>query len=611
MQITLRWKILFLVVLGIFLWISCTHVGAQAQARMETKMKEVKELIPKWVEAGGDQRQIAPLGQKLEQAMKAGNPMMADEILDRILAIVKSPKSPLQSARSSQVKVKVYDAMGRPVPKDQLLPNMAEFIVTGVYPLDSDYNPIPFGVASAENGMVTLAASVPSPLLLHFFPRVEGFGQIKVYADNGGKGYVPPASGTWEIDLPLEAAKSRIAKTQEVVKSLPKSVFRKETLERLSSAERHLAEATKGKAVDAREVYRALNDALWAGEIATLDASREAIAKRGRRTDFRLGCSTNQYLEWGNAEKDRFKAIFNFATIPNFYLRGYEEVQGKPRPEGAERVLAALGQTGIEAKGHPLVYLIEPNFPSWLKGKDYKVMAEAMRTRVLRDVGRFKGRIKVWDIINEPHTPNQYYAQAQIVELTRIVADATKAADPAATRVVNINLPTGDYVVAPQVGPMVAKGMTQTPYQFLKALQDAGIEYDVIGIQMYYWGLDMMELSRLLDRYARFGKPMHISEIGISSATGVDKRSMFDKQDFSTLLGEWHRPWDENTQADWIEQFYTIAYAKPAVTAISWWEFADHDGSGWPFGGLLRRDFTPKESYLRLQNLLKSWGLRG
>jgi endo-1,4-beta-xylanase len=603
-----RWLIVVLVVLGLCLWIVGVRVLSGEHARLEAKMKQVKEVIPKWVEAGGDARAIAPLGQALDEALKAGNPVLAEEILDKILAIVQSSPTSPQGGRASQVRVKVYDASGRPIPREQLLPHMAEVMVTGVYPLDTAYNPLPFGVASVEDGIVFLAEPVSTPLLLHFFPRVEGFGQVKVYADNGGKGYVRSAPGVWEIDLPLEATKSRIAKTQAVVQSHPTQVFRKETLDRLAAAQRLLATATGGSTVESSAVYRALNDALWAGEMATLDVSREIIARRGRRAGFRLGCSVNGYRLWGQREKEQFKALFNFATLPHFFLRHYEEVQGTARPEGAEQILKWLAQAGIEAKGHPLVYLIEPNIPPWLRGKAYNTMAEAMRTRVVREVGHFKGRINVWDIINEPHLPNQHYTQEQIVELTRIAAEATKQANPAATRIVNINWPTGDYVVAPPARPLVAKGMAQTPYQYFKALQVAKVDYDIIGIQMYYWGLDMMEISRLLDRFAQFEKPIHITEIGISSAPGVDKRSLFNKQDLSVLLGEWHRPWDEAVQADWLEQFYTIAYSKPAVQAISWWEFSDHEGSGWPFGGLLQKNFTPKKSYARLQNLRKAWG---
>jgi hypothetical protein len=71
----------------------------------------------------------------------------------------------------------------------------------------------------------------------------------------------------------------------------------------------------------------------------------------------------------------------------------------------------------------------------------------------------------------------------------------------------------------------------------------------------------------------------------------------------------WHGDeFTESTQAEWAEQFYTVAYSKPWVTAISWWDMADGSGgSAISYGALVRADGTPKESYKRLQALFAKW----
>ena len=33
--------------------------------------------------------------------------------------------------------------------------------------------------------------------------------------------------------------------------------------------------------------------------------------------------------------------------------------------------------------------------------------------------------------------------------------------------------------------------------------------------------------------------------------------------------GSWHGGWNERTQADWMEQFYTIAAAHPSIQALT------------------------------------------
>lgn len=64
----------------------------------------------------------------------------------------------------------------------------------------------------------------------------------------------------------------------------------------------------------------------------------------------------------------------------------------------------------------------------------------------------------------------------------------------------------------------------------------------------------------------------------------------------------WHNEFTESVQADWVESVYTIAYSKPWVEAISYWDF---NGKG--HDGFVQEDGTPRESYHRLRNLLDKW----
>jgi hypothetical protein len=143
----------------------------------------------------------------------------------------------------------------------------------------------------------------------------------------------------------------------------------------------------------------------------------------------------------------------------------------------------------------------------------------------------------------------------------------------------------------------------RTPHQYLRACLSAGLDFDVIGLQLYYPDYDLFEIARLLDWYADLGKPLHITELGVSSAPDDDERAHVKKVGSAW----WHGPWSEAVQADWVEQFYTLCYSKPAIEAITWWDFADA-GHFWPHGGFLRPDFTPKESYRRLKGLIERWG---
>ena len=67
--------------------------------------------------------------------------------------------------------------------------------------------------------------------------------------------------------------------------------------------------------------------------------------------------------------------------------------------------------------------------------------------------------------------------------------------------------------------------------------------------------------------------------------------------------GVWHKPWDEVTQSEWVDDLFRIAISKPFVTAVSWRDFSDHQPHHLPHGGLLRKDVHPKIAYQRLEAL--------
>ncbi|NIR03363.1 MAG: hypothetical protein GTN78_24725, partial [Gemmatimonadales bacterium] len=67
------------------------------------------------------------------------------------------------------------------------------------------------------------------------------------------------------------------------------------------------------------------------------------------------------------------------------------------------------------------------------------------------------------------------------------------------------------------------------------------------------------------------------------------------------FVRHWHGPWSESEQADWITAYATLCYSKPAIEAITWWDFCDP--AFIPHGGLVDEELRPKESYHRLGEL--------
>ena len=94
-----------------------------------------------------------------------------------------------------------------------------------------------------------------------------------------------------------------------------------------------------------------------------------------------------------------------------------------------------------------------------------------------------------------------------------------RESNPDATLIVNNCLPFGEYVSQGLEAIKCNSNLKEdrplfSPYTYLEALFENNVEFDVIGIQLYWPTRDMVSISRLLDEYLKFGKPIHITELG-------------------------------------------------------------------------------------------------
>ncbi|MBI2432571.1 MAG: endo-1,4-beta-xylanase [Candidatus Hydrogenedentes bacterium] len=131
-------------------------------------------------------------------------------------------------------------------------------------------------------------------------------------------------------------------------------------------------------------------------------------------------------------------------------------------------------------------------------------------------------------------------------------------------------------------------------FDLLEAAIGRGVPFDGIGIQAHEPRTMRFPLFRVkahLDKYASFGKALHITEFTPTSSGLAITGSHIEGG------------WDEAAQADYAVKFYTVCFAHPAVAAITWWDLCD-DGSWLEGGGLLRKDLSPKPAYSALLNLI-------
>jgi len=304
------------------------------------------------------------------------------------------------------------------------------------------------------------------------------------------------------------------------------------------------------------------------------------------RHEFKFGCNIflweDEETEWQMEYRRRFAELLNYATLP-FYWPFFEPERGRPRYEYMDKVSDWCGQNGIECKGHPLVW--NYSAPKWIP-KDPNEIKRLSDERVREIVSRYKGKIEIWDVVNEATDPWRF--DNPITEAWRRFGQISFAVEPfkiAREANPNATLLINDYRTDPEY-ERVIEGLVD---------EDGRPVYDVIGIQSHMHGgvWSTERIWEVCERFSRFGVPLHFTETTILSGPRAE--------------GGWGEttPELEEKQADEVERFYTVLFSHSSVEAITWWDFSDRGAWQGAAAGFLRKDMSPKPAYERLMELVK------
>ena len=123
---------------------------------------------------------------------------------------------------------------------------------------------------------------------------------------------------------------------------------------------------------------------------------------------------------------------------------------------------------------------------------------------------------------------------------------------------------------------------------------------------------DLFQLSCMLDKFSTLGRPVYITGMCVPGRNQPDPADASEGGLDPNLAGRWHKEWEPEIQAEWMDQVYKLAMSKPYVESIAWGNLADL-GHTVPGGGLLDDMLKPKASYEQMQELrerFKQWHQR-
>jgi hypothetical protein len=110
-----------------------------------------------------------------------------------------------------------------------------------------------------------------------------------------------------------------------------------------------------------------------------------------------------------------------------------------------------------------------------------------------------------------------------------------------------------------------------------------------------------MQISNLIDQFAVFGKPIHLT-VGAPSdpVTEMMIATPDADQEVDANCGYWRKPWSPLVQSRWLEAMLHVAASKPFVESVAWVEVIDHENTELPLSGLIDEDLQPKSALRRL-----------
>jgi len=326
------------------------------------------------------------------------------------------------------------------------------------------------------------------------------------------------------------------------------------------------------------------------------NGSRPAHAKINFRQtghEFIFGCNFFEFKTFKNAGENElyeqyFKRLFNLAVLP-FYWSMYEPAPGKfPTVEKLDQAVDWCDRNQVLAKGHPLVWRNPAGYPKWLPNDRQKVTA-LLQARIEDTVSKFNGRVKMWDVVNEPtHLPS-FGSQSRYDYVRNSLLRAHEK-DPKA--VLGIN----DYGI---LGHDFGRGFYFRLIEKLRA-ENAPLAY--IGFEGHEPRTDWIparEIWASLDSYSRLKVPIYITEITIPSGE-------------LPITNSWKKGmWTEQAQAEYLERFYKTCFSHPGVAGIIYWDMCD--SASWvKNAGLIKKNWAPKPSYQMLDRLINhEWHSEG
>ncbi len=271
-----------------------------------------------------------------------------------------------------------------------------------------------------------------------------------------------------------------------------------------------------------------------------------------------------------------------------------EDFQGDLRLDDFEESVNWANAHGLVAKGHPLFWTVPKAIPEWAKAYPVETMMKFVEVRIRSLCARYRGRVKVWDAVNEmlwetapKNLPERYWPYTETTEnmadyIGKILRWA-RAEDPDAQYAINdygIGKTNRDSLTDHRGDPVTAERQQDRYLALIQRLGDEGNPPDLIGLQTRPAWLLPTEQMALYDKLSEPGIPLTITEFwpsdrylrNESDRTAIESEEWrsFEEKNLGKELSEEEI---EEIRDKFVLDFMTCAFGHPNVDSFYFWGF--------------------------------------
>jgi hypothetical protein len=206
-------------------------------------------------------------------------------------------------------------------------------------------------------------------------------------------------------------------------------------------------------------------------------------------------------------------------------------------------------------------------------------------------VTRYGDHIGMWSIGTGINTnTSQSLEPRQMTDLVRLLALRIREGRRGRRVILELEQPWSEYLHrnAAAVGPLA----------FVEQIVQAGVRLDAVGLRIQLGDegrgrtmRDLMEISRLLDRFVYVDPRVIVTDLGVPSEAPAGDG------------GRWRGEWSQARQGQWASLAIGIMLSKPHVESVIWTDLFDHDLTRPPRAGLITEEGGVKEVLKRLISL--------